>query len=353
MQEIQQKIFSISGHVSIRQFTSGSLYEEKPLELNQAFIRDLKQKKLISHAQTFIFKPALLKSDQEVEGVVLKGIGDDFQYSLFQANLPKGIKGPPKEDEIWMSKRMASKLNVASGQSILLFFLQNPPRYRKMTIGPLFNTGLEDVDNSLVMVNRSLVQEMNEWAPTQVGGFELLTPDFNRFGEYLEQIEPVIPYHLAMEPITHSQAMLFDWLNVIGRNVLVMFILISLVSGFNMAATLLIMVLERRQMVGILKAIGTENQMIRQIFYRNGLRIIVQGLLFGNLIGLSLAFLQYQFGFIPLDEENYYLNRVPIAWDWVGLVSINLGVILITSLVLFIPVRLVNRIQIREALLTN
>lgn len=352
MAEIQRKIFSISGHLSLRQFTAGSLYEEQPIRENQDFLKQLKKSGLVSHVQGFSFKPALLKSEKEVEGIVLKGIGNDFNFRAFSANTHGPVEKAPDENDLWMSRQMATRLQVKEGSTLFLFFLQNPPRYRKMKVAHLYRSGLEEVDKSLVFVNRSLIQEMNEWKADQVGGFEIFIPDFNHFEETLEKIEPQIPYNLAIEPITLTQSQLFDWLNVIGRNVLVMFILISLVSGFNMAATLLIMVMERRQMVGILKALGATNQFIRQIFLQNGIRIIIQGLIAGNVIGLGLGWLQYQFHLIPLSEENYYMAHVPIAWDWLSIVGINIGVLLITALVLFIPVRIVNRIQIREAVLS-
>lgn len=351
--EIQSKIFSVSGHLSVRQFTAGSLYEEQPLDVNQTFIQTLKQKKLIAHSQGFAFKPALIKSENEVEGIVLKGIGKDFNFEIFNKNLGKRTESPPLEGEIWISKKLAQKLGLEEGQNLILFFLQNPPRYRKMLVTRLFQTGIEDVDFNLVYVNQGLIQEMNEWGPSQVGGFEFMVPDFEKFALYIEKIEPEIPYNLAIEPITTSQAQLFDWLQIIGRNVLVMFILISLVSGFNMAATLLIMVMERRQMVGILKALGATDQLIRRIFYRNAQQIIWQGILIGNAIGLGLAWIQWQFSIIPLDEDNYYLKTVPISWDWISILGINAGVLLITSLVIMIPVRLVNKIKVREAILNS
>lgn len=353
IEAIQNKIFSVSGHLSIRQFSTGSLYEEQPLEKSQAFIDVLKSKHLISHAQTFAFKPALIKSESEVEGVILKGIDSDFNFKLFNQNLKKPVSKAPAEGEIWMSSLLAKKLGLSQNSQLFLFFLQNPPRYRKMVLSTIFQSGLEDVDQNLVIVNQSLVQEMNEWKSNQTGGFELFVPDFKLFDMYLEEIESIVPYNLAVEPITTTHSQLFEWLEIIGRNVLVMFILISLVSGFNMAATLLIMVMERRQMVGILKALGANNSVIRQIFYRNGIRIIVQGLVLGNAIGLSLAWLQYKWAIIPLDEANYYLSAVPIAWDWSSVIGINVGVLLITSIVLLIPVRLVNKINVREAILTN
>lgn len=348
-QEIEKKMASVGGHVSVRQFTTGSLYEEKPLDRNAAFLKKIRNTNGVAHIQSFAFKPALLRTDGEVEGVIIKGIGSDFNFSAFASNLEKPVNTPPAEEALWMSRTMAGKLGLQPGSEVVLFFMQDPPRFRKMKVTTLFETGLEEVDQNVVLVNQALVQSMNDWKPEQVGGFEVFVKDFAKFDAVLPSIEAALPYTLAAEPITQTQMQLFEWLKVIGRNVLVMFVLVALVSGFNMAATILIMVMERRRMVGILKAMGAGNRLVRSIFYQNGFRIIVQGLAWGNTIGLGFAWLQYHFHLLPLDPANYYLSTVPIAWDWPMMVGINVGVLAITALTILIPVRLVNRIQPGEA----
>ena len=347
--EIEQKMCSTGGHISLRQFTTGTLYEEKNLDRNAGFIQKLLQIPEVAHIQTFAYKPALLRTENEVEGVILKGIANDFNFSAFSVNTEAPVTCCPMAEGVWISTYMANKLGLKSGSEIVLFFLEDPPRYRKMKVELFFQTGLEEIDQNLVFVNQQLIQDMNGWAPNEVGGFEVFVKDFDAFERVWPAVESALPYQIAAEPITETQVQLFDWLQIIGRNVLVMFVLISLVSGFNMVATLLIMVMERRQMVGILKAMGAGNPLIRQIFYRNGINIIWQGLLWGNAIGLFLSFLQFQFHLVPLDPANYYVSSVPIAWNWAGILFINLGVISITSFMLLFPVRFVNRIKPSEA----
>ena len=342
-------MFSVGGQVSLRQFSTGTLYEEVALNTNDPYLKTLRQLPEVAHVQSFAFKPVLVSNEKEVAGIVLKGINPDFNLAAFQGNVDRPLKNTPKEGEIWISQRLARTLELKRGSEVVLFFMQEPPRYRKMKVTEIYQTGLEDVDETIAFVQLELIREINNWEPGKVGGFEVFVKDFQQFDFALDAIEKIIPYNMGTEPITLVQAQLFEWLDVIGRNVLVMFVLVAMVAGFNMAATLLIMVVERRKMVGVLKAMGADNGLIRKIFIRNGLKIMFQGMLWGNAIGLLLAFLQYQFELIPLDAENYYLSTVPIAWDWISIIGINIGVLFLSWLVILIPVRMVNRIQPAEA----
>ena len=347
--EINRRIFSFGGHISLRQFSSGSLYEELPLSRRAEFLSKIKKLPDVASLQSFAFKPALLSNEKEVAGIILKGIDDDFNAAAFASNLPKGSRKFPSGNAIWLSSRTARELELQQGQSVVAFFLQEPPRYRKLVVEAIYRTGLEDVDEHIAFVPMDLIREINGWEKETAGGFEVFIRDFSRLGPAMASVESVLPYNLAAEPVTTTHSQLFEWLDVIGRNVLVMFVLIAVVAGFNMAATLLIMVMERRQMIGVLKALGADNATIRGIFIRNGLRILLGGLLAGNVLGLGLALIQWKFRLIPLDPESYYLSSVPVGWTWPWILAINGGVILITWLVILIPVRLVNRIRPAEA----
>jgi lipoprotein-releasing system permease protein len=218
-----------------------------------------------------------------------------------------------------------------------------------LRVSQIYNTGLEEVDENIAFVSLDLLREINGWSSGQTGGFEVFVKDFSKLPASLASIEKNIPYNLGAESVTQTHSQLFEWLDVIGRNVLVMFVLVAMVAGFNMAATLLIMVMERRQMIGTLKALGADDGLIRGIFIRNGFRILGWGLAVGNFFGIGFAWLQWQFQLIPLNPENYYLSSVPIGWDWISILGINAGVILISWLVILLPVRMVNRIRPAEA----
>lgn len=347
--EIQKRLFSVGGQLSLRQYSTGSLYEEAPLDPKSDFLKKLKALPEVAHVQSFAFKPALVSNEKEVAGIVLKGLDPDFNLEAFSVNLKTPAAKVPGEGEIWVSEKQARTLELKMGSELVLFFLQEPPRYRKMKVTRIFQSGLEEVDETFSFVSMDLIREMNDWKGGEVGGFEVFVKDFARLEQSAEKVESEIPYNMGVESITQTHAQLFEWLEMIGRNVVVIFFLVAMVAGFNMAATLLIMVVERRKMVGVLKAMGAENALIRRIFVLNGVRIISQGILFGNGVGIGLALLQDHFKLIPLDPENYFVNTVPIGWDFPVLLGINVAVLLVSSLVILIPVRLVNRIQPAEA----
>jgi lipoprotein-releasing system permease protein len=349
-EEIYKRMFSVGGQITVRQFTTGTLYEEQAQSRKDPDIEKLRKLPFVKHIQSFALKPALISTEGEVAGIILKGIGSDFNQQAFKPNFVQAPVNPfPQEGEIWISQKIARQLRLQTGKEVVLFFMQEPPRYRKVKITALYQTGLEQMDDNLAFVPQNLVQEMNEWTPEQVGGFEIFISDFSNFDPILNSILSRLPYNLGAEPITQTQAQMFEWLDVIGRNVLIMFILVSIVAGFNMAATLLILVMERRKMIGILKAMGARNQLIRKVFIFNGLQTMGKGMLFGNLLALLFCGLQYQFHLIPLDPENYYLSFVPISWSWLGILGINLGIFILAWLVLLLPVRMVNRIEPAEA----
>lgn len=348
--EVNQRIFSFGGHLSIRQFSSGSLYEEAPVEQNSVFLQKLKKMPEVAAVQTFSYKPVLLSNEREVSGLILKGLDKDFNFKEFHSNLRNQPEGSlPADGKIWVSAKLAREMELKPGSRVVAFFLQDPPRYRKLTVECIYQTSLEDVDEHIAFVSIDLIREINDWVPGTGGGFEVFLTDFNHLPASMQNIEKILPYNLSAEPVTVTHTQLFEWLDIIGRNVLVMFVLIAMVAGFNMAATLLIMVMERRQMIGILKALGADNSLIRGVFIRNGLKILSRGLLVGNLAGIGFAFVQWKFQLIPLNPENYYLSCVPIGWDWPSIVGINAGVILISWLVILLPVKLVNRIRPAEA----
>lgn len=352
-EEIYKRMFSVGGHIAVRQFTTGSLYEEKPQDSRMPEIRQLGKALFIRHIQSFAMKPALISAEGEVAGIVLKGIGNDFNYQDFKPNFSvPPQRNFPAESELWISLKMAKMLRLKLGNEVVLFFMQDPPRYRKVKISAIYQTGIEQLDDNLALVSLGMIREMNGWKENQVGGFEIFITDFSNFESVYTRILGLLPYHLAAEPVTISQAQMFEWLNVIGRNVLIMFILVSVVAGFNMAATLLILVMERRKMIGTMKTMGASDAVIRKIFIYNGLQTMGKGMILGNLIALMLCGLQYQFHLIPLDPDNYYLSFVPVAWTWTGFLGINAGIFVLAWLALLLPVRMVNRIEPAEAVRT-
>ena len=347
----RSKIFSFSAHIRVDKFDLDQSFEDTPVPVTSIIYQNAESLPTVRHIQSYIFKPALLKTNEEVQGVVIKGMGKDMDTAAFAINMVRGQLPAFGRDSSQLncliSQRMANWLHLDTGQRVLTFFLQDPPRYRKLTVAGIYETGLEDFDESIILADIRLLQTLNNWGDTLVGGFEIFTKNAEpeALSTAFDEVFEAMDYNLNAEKITDTYIQLFDWLRMLDRNVQVLVVLIMVVASFNVISTLLIMILERTQMIGVLQALGMPPPQIRQIFVINGLLILARGLFLGNLLGLGLAALQYTFELIPLDAKNYYMNTVPIEWNWWYILLINLIMIGITAFTLLIPTAVVMRIK--------
>ena len=350
--QIQEKLFSFGAHIQVTRFSNGSEYEDNPVSTQARIYQNPGLVPEIAHIQAYCQKAALLKTPSEVQGVLLKGLGPDFNLSQFRQNISEGrfIKfGSKPSVEAVISQTQAAKLNLKTGSTLVVYFMQNPPRARKLTVCGIYETGLEDFDENTVLCDRRLLQELDNRPDSLVSGFEIFIKDFDNLDQSFEHVYHNLNYDLTAQKTTESHFQIFEWLSMIGRNVQVLLVLITLVSCFNMVSTLLIMMLERTRMIGVLKALGAGDKQIKSIFILSGLRICLRGLLLGNAIGLGLCALQYYFRLIPLDAENYYMSYVPIAWPWPAFLFVNLLTVLLCGCALLIPAVTLSRIKPAEA----
>lgn len=346
---IRDKVSAFNGDLQITKYTMSSTFEELPVSNNLDFFKEMKKLPFIDHVQGVAHKVALIKTHEEIQGVVFKGIGRDFDINRFKVNMIKGrfIKYADSipSDDIVISQKLADLLNIGVNDHILVYFIQKPVRIRKLIICGIYDSGMEEFDQKIVFGDIKVIQQLNGWNPGQFGTFEV----FVKNGESLESAEKQLfdmtDYDLYVDNIKDKYAEIFDWLSLINRNVIILLVLLMSVASFNMCSVLIILIMERTQMIGILKAIGAMNKQIRRIFWYNGTRLIYYGLFWGNLLGLGVGWMQYKFRLIPLDPENYYMRYVPIEWDWTGIIGINLMILIIVSLSLYLPTLMVPRIQ--------
>ena len=347
--KIQEKIISFGGHLQVTKFTLSRSYEEDPISKNLALFKDFSQYSYVDHIQEYANKAGLLKANEEVMGIVLKGVSDSFDLSRFEQNITDGkfpdLNGKSATDEIMISQKIANNLNLEIGDKTLLYFIQNPIRVRPLKISGIYETGMEDFDEKIILGDIRLVQRINNWPDSLVGGFEIFLNDFNRVDYYQEKLEDVVGYELYIEKISDKFAEIFDWLLLLNRNVVIFLSLTLFVACFNMISILLILIMERTQMIGVFKALGATNKMVRRIFVYNGIRLITKGLFLGNIIGLTFGILQSKFQFLTLDPKNYYMEFVPIEWNWSIILLLNILVFTMVSLVLMVPTMIISRIS--------
>lgn len=347
---IQDKLFSFGGHILVRKSSLNQSFQETPLSKNTYLYKNSINIPGVAHIQTFAQKAGILQTKEEVMGVILKGISRDFSKKSFIQNITQGlfISLPPKKPslDIVISQKIADKLRLKVNDSVAMFFVQDPPRFRKFHISGIYQTGMDEFDERFIFGDLRQVQKLNNWADTLVGGYEIFVEDFERLDSVARnQVFDAMNYDMEIATIKDLHADVFDWLSLVNKNVQIILVLILTVAGFNMTSILLIMIMERTQMIGILKALGATNSKIRNIFVFLGMQLIFRGLFWGNLIGLGFCALQYFFHLIPLDPENYYMNTVPIAWDWGIILLMNLLTFAVISFILLIPTLIIASVR--------
>jgi len=347
--EIANKIFSFTAHIQLSKFDASDSYQSAPISNQRPLFENLKNIPEITHIQAFSQKPALLKTDIEIMGALIKGIGKDFDTLRFQKNIIAGsnitFNDSTNSNDLIISNKFANKLKLKVNDTVVVYFFQEPPRFRKMNIKGIYETGLEDFDDKVALADNKLIQRLNNWADTLTGGYEIFVKDFTELDKGLsDKVLDMLDYDMTMDTVTNQYAHLFDWFAMLNRNVVIFLTIILVVASFNIVSVLLILIMERTNMIGSLKAFGASNRLIKRIFFYHGIKILLKGIGIGNLLALALGFIQYQFKLIPLDPENYYMNTVPIAWNWLNIIALNILLITITTLILWIPVSVISRI---------
>ncbi|MCS6967302.1 MAG: FtsX-like permease family protein [Cytophagales bacterium] len=346
---IENKIFSFAGHIRLTKFDGNNSPEGAPLPTNSFFLKNAQQIPGLERIEFYSQKSALLKTDQEVTGILIKGIDKSSDSSRFVRNLIAGrfLHFPdsvPHSSDLIISKRMAHKLKLEPGDLVTAYFIQNPPRARKLTICGIYQTGLEDFDELVALADNRMIQQLNRWGDSLTGGYEIYLRDFAQLPQIAEKVYNAMDYYMQMETVESRYAHFFDWFVMLSRNVQLVLTIILAVAAFNTISILVILMMERTQMIGLLKAMGATNGQIQQIFFLKGLRILSRGLLWGNLLAIVLAGLQYYFHLIPLNPENYYMNTVPIWWDWSAFVLVNLLTVVVVGAALLMPTLLITRV---------
>lgn len=347
--EISDRIFSFTGHFQTMKFMSGNAFEETPTSINTEFYQNAPEEEYIDHVQVYAHKPGLLKGDEEVEGVLMKGVGPDFDSLRFNESIIKGrfihFDDSAASNEILLSRKVANKLLLDVGEKVTMYFVQDPPRFRRFDIVGLYETHLENFDDKIIIGDIQTIRNLSGWTDDQVGGFEIFVKNPENLDVLVDPLCEILDYDLKLIKVTDKYLEIFDWLSLLNNNVYVFLGLILFVAAFNMVSILFILIMERTQMIGLLKAVGAKNRHIRRIFVWNGIRIIGKGLLIGNAIGLGFGWIQDTFKLIPLDPVSYYMAYVPIHWDWPIFFAMNIMVLVVTTLVLFIPAMLISNIS--------
>lgn len=346
---IKNKIYSFGGHLVVSKYTLSTSFEESSISIADSVMQPIKNMPGVDYYTPYIYKAGLLKANDEVQGVIVKGVDSSFDTATFVQNMVEGnFPVFPEEGyglEVALSRKIANYLKLGVGNDLIIFFFQNPPRMRKLKVAGIYETGLEDFDEKTIIGDINLLRRINGWSEMQAGGVEVFMKDDGNLEAAESYLFDETDADLYVDKVSDKYAQIFDWLRLLDRNVVIFLVLILFVACFNMVSILLILIMERTHMIGTLNALGAGGKLLRRIFYFNGLRLIGKGLFWGNLIGLGLCWIQYQFHLIPLDPANYYMDHVPVLFDMQSILLVNLMTVLLTGLTLFIPLTVISRIR--------
>lgn len=348
-QQVRNKIIGFNSNIQVTHLDLNNSYESLPVDRDYLFERLVRKQEGVTHLQKFATKAGIIKTDESFEGIVLKGVDTDYNWAFLKHHMLAGetflVKDSIVGNKILLSEITAKRMNLKMGDPVFIYFIQDPPRVRKFTISGIFDTGMGDLDEIFAFVDIKQVQKLNNWERSQISGYEIGLKQFSQTQHGREQLVSITPYTMGISSIFDMYPALFDWLGLLDLNVLIIIILMIAVASINMVTALLILILERTQMVGILKALGSTDGQISKVFLYIAGNIIIKGLLLGNLLGLGLAWIQKKYGFIKLDQRSYYLDTVPIQLEWSDVVFINLGSFIICVLILILPARYVSKIE--------
>lgn len=352
-QKIRQKVAAFNGHIIISNFDENeSQVSTKPVSIKQDFYPKFKNIEGIHHVQAVATKAGIIRTESAFEGIIFKGVGKDYDWNNLKEFIVKGRipnLSTNLNPEVIISQYLANRLNLKVGDKFNTFFMKENgnqlPNLRVFTIVGIYNSGFQEFDSTYIIGDIRHLQRINRWQPDQVGSFEVFIDDFTQIKQKGAEVYDQTSSLLDTKTIIEKHYYIFEWLKLFDFNILVIIIVMIVVATINMVVALLVMILERTQMIGILKSLGADNWSVRKIFLYNASYLIFKGLLWGNIIGIGLLLIQKYFGIIQLNPENYYVNQAPVYINWFYILLLNIGTILICMLVLFLPSYIITKIS--------
>ena len=354
--EVRNKVIGFGSHIQIANLDAVNSYETHPIAVGDSMMTALSGYPQVSHVQRYSTKPGMIKTDDAFQGMVLKGVGPEFDPHFIKEYLVEGeipvFSDSVSSNQVLISKALATKMKLKLGDKIYTYYIQDDIRARRLTIAGIYQTNFSEYDNLFLLTDLNLVNRLNGWQPEQVTGVELQVKDYDKLEDITYEIATDIDNRMDklggvyyVRNIEQLNPQIFAWLDLLDLNVWVILFLMIGVAGFTMISGLLIIIIERTNMIGILKALGANNFTIRRTFLWFAVFLIGKGMLWGNAIGLAFCILQSQFGLFKLDPETYYVDTVPVSFNVLLFVLINLGTLFASVLMLIGPSFLITKIN--------
>jgi len=359
--KIRDKAVAFNGHISISNFDSNeSEGAQVPISINQDFYPEFTTVAGVSHIQAVANKFGIIRTNTDFEGLFLKGVGSDYDWRYFKDFLVEGrlpVYTQKYSSEVLISTYLADRLGFVVGDSFQMYFMKSDsskaPSIMKYSIVGVFNSGFEELDKTYIIGDINHVQRLNRWSKDLIGNFEVFISNYNDLDRLGNEVYAQTPSTLNTLTVKQKYATIFEWIPIFTTNIYIILAIMIFVGAINMITALLVLILERTQMIGILKALGSSNVSIRKLFLYNASYLIFCGLFWGNLIGLGVLFLQKQFQFLTLDPSVYYVTVAPVYLDWTYVVLLNVMTFVLCILMLLIPSFIISKISPIKAIKFN
>lgn len=355
--EVRNKVIGFGSHIQLTNFDNNSSYESVPIAIGDSLRNVLTETDGVRHIEVFATKPGIIQTATDFQGVVLKGVDSDFDTTFLKSHLVEGemirVDSVKLSNQVLISRSTSNMLGLGCGDSFILYFITSEDvRIRKFHISGIYDTGFSDYDKLFVIGDIKHIRRINGWDEDMASGVGIFINDYNRINELTEELyfslidqKDRLGNIYYVRSIQELNPMIFSWLGVLDSNVVLILVLMIIVSGFTMISGLLIIILERTNMIGILKALGESNYNIRKIFLYVSFFLIMKGMFWGNVIGLICCFLQSRFHWMKLDPETYYIDSVPIDLNWISLLLVNFGTLIVSMFMMIAPSYLISRID--------
>jgi lipoprotein-releasing system permease protein len=347
--EIQNKVIGFHGHIQITPLDLNNSIEGLPIRRDSIFERIARGYNGVEHFEPYATQTGIIKTKSDFKGVILKGIDQNYNWTFIRNNLKEGsvfsLSQSKVSNDVVISKTTADRLNLHLNDAMYVYFIQDPPRVRKFNIVGVFDSGLSELDEIYAFVDMRQCQRLNAWGDSLISGYQINTTSFSNIDSELDKLSNITPYTMGLQSVSSTYPSLFSWLSLLDTNVLIIIILMIVVACINMITALLILIIERSHMIGILKAMGAKRRLISRIFLLMASRIILLGLLIGNVTGIGLCLLQQKSGFIKLNQKDYFISQVPIDLSFDVIAMINIFSFIISVMVLLLPSLYVAKIK--------
>jgi lipoprotein-releasing system permease protein len=353
--EIRSLVIGFAGHVQISEYNMNSSTEESPIYPDSVTINYLDKNPDIGSYHQVSRKAGIIKTNNEIEGIILKGVDHNYNWDFFKdrlidGNLPS-INDSTRSKDVLISKTIADKLKIKTGDKINTYFIfQKYQKGRALKVSGIYKSGMEEFDNVMIIGDLKQIQSLNKWKNGEYTGLEIYLKDVDKLDQVSQNIYQNIDYSLSAKSIKQVYPEIFDWLKLQDMNVIIILVVMVIVASVSMISILLILILERTNMIGILKALGSPNKGIQKIFLYQSAYIIGRGVIIGNVISFILCFIQIRYGIITLDQETYYVSTVPLRFEWLDILLLNLGTITICTLILIIPSMIISKVKPSDAI---